>query len=415
MAGGLPSGCLARGKAAALRPRVEQRQCPPTGTHPGAPGRGRFERRGAINRGAGRVGVRRGLPSCRGDRIATEQEVLRETNIDGTANLYEALKSQHRLQAFIFTSTVVTGDAEGALLTEETPLPVETEYGRTKQAGEELLLEAFHSHHFPVRIVRPCHIYGDGGWFGEVTQQLRRGKLRMPGDGKNLWDVVHVDDVAAAPASVLKHGQNGEIYHVADDTPVAMGEFVAEAARVLGVDPPGSAPIFLPISCKDTILSVTRSARTSNKKLKALGWNRPTRITAPACTRRCALRSDAWPLSSAVGSTGDLGMQTGIENCRDCVYHLEEWEAPPGLPVWSRAGRGMPREASALAGALGIFPRRGVGWIRLHPGRVRTPRIESKGTSSHSIPQQRPSRLPSGDWLAATKRLLPARASGAIE
>ena len=40
----------------------------------------------------------------------------------------------------VFTSTVVTGEAHGALLTEDEPLPVQTPYGRSKQEGEALLL-----------------------------------------------------------------------------------------------------------------------------------------------------------------------------------------------------------------------------------------------------------------------------------
>src|SRR5690606_22384282 len=129
-------------------------------------------------------------------------------------------------------------------------------------------------HGFPVRILRPCHIYGDGGWFGGVAEEIRKEKLRMPGDGQNYWDVVHVDDVASALLAVMESGKDGGIYHVADDTPVTMGEFVAEAARLLGVRAPGRAPIFLAslLFGKDTIRSVVRSARTANGKLKSLGW-----------------------------------------------------------------------------------------------------------------------------------------------
>ncbi len=43
------------------------------------------------------------------------------------------------MRRLVFASTVVTGDAKGAVLTEETELPVETEYGRSKQEGERML------------------------------------------------------------------------------------------------------------------------------------------------------------------------------------------------------------------------------------------------------------------------------------
>lgn len=202
------------------------------------------------------------------------KQKLRAVNIGGTQNLYDAVKDHVELRKFIFASTVVTGEAHGNLLVEDRPLHVETEYGRTKQAAEKILLDAFRDSAFPAIVVRPCHIYGPGGWFGEVLQDMKKGKMRVPGDGKNQWDMVHVDDCARAFIVALEEGQPGEIYHCADDTPTTMGEVVQEAARLMNVKKPGNAPRFVAnfMLGKDTITSVVRSARTSNKKLRSLGW-----------------------------------------------------------------------------------------------------------------------------------------------
>ena len=45
-------------------------------------------------------------------------------------------------------------------MTEESDLVVETDYGRSKQEGERMLLDSG----LAVVIVRPCHVYGPGGW-----------------------------------------------------------------------------------------------------------------------------------------------------------------------------------------------------------------------------------------------------------
>ena len=63
----------------------------------------------------------------------------------------------------VFSSTVVTGDARGELLSEDRPLPVETPYGRSKQEGERLVLESG----LPAVVIRPSHVYGPGGWYAE--------------------------------------------------------------------------------------------------------------------------------------------------------------------------------------------------------------------------------------------------------
>jgi len=202
------------------------------------------------------------------------KKLLRAVNVVGTQNLFEAVRALPSLKRFLFVSTVVTGEANGQLLEEDTSLNVETEYGRTKQDSEHLLLKAYAETGFPVVICRPCHIYGNGGWVKGIAEQIRQGKARIPGAGDNLWDVVHVHDVASALVLLMEQGKDGEIYHVADDNPVVLKDFFGEMSRILGAKEAGHAPRFLAnwLIGKDTITSVVRSARTSNRKLKALGW-----------------------------------------------------------------------------------------------------------------------------------------------
>jgi len=199
---------------------------------------------------------------------------LHAANVDGTRYLFDAVKHHPSLKKFIFVSTVVTGEANGALLEEHDPLPVDTEYGRSKQWAEKMLLDAYHKDNFPSVILRPCHIYGEDGWFGDVISRVEKGQMRIPGDGKNWWDVVHVDDVTSALITVMEQADAGEIFHVCDSYPVTMGEFVAETARLAKVKVPGNVPRWLANIAlgKDTVTSVMRSAKTSNAKLKNLGW-----------------------------------------------------------------------------------------------------------------------------------------------
>lgn len=131
-----------------------------------------------------------------------------------------------------FASTVVTGDAAGALLDESTELPVQTAYGRSKQEGERLL----HESSVPGVMLRPSHVYGAGGWFAEeFADRLRQpGRFAMIGNGHNLWDVVRVEDVASAFRLAAEKARDGSTYHVADDEAIAFGDFVGLAARHSG-------------------------------------------------------------------------------------------------------------------------------------------------------------------------------------
>jgi nucleoside-diphosphate-sugar epimerase len=203
---------------------------------------------------------------------------VREVNVEGTQRLLDACRalagpdvaSGPRL---VFASTVVTGDAHGALLTEETPLPVETPYGRSKQEGERLVLGCG----LPAVVVRPSHVYGPGGWYAnELIAHLRQpGRFAVIGSGENLWDVVHVDDVAAALAIAGESAPAASVFHVVDDQPISFYDFMALTADALGIGAPRRTPVALAriVARGSAVAAAVRSARSSNAKLKReLGW-----------------------------------------------------------------------------------------------------------------------------------------------
>ncbi len=197
---------------------------------------------------------------------------VREVNVEGMRRLLEACVADGAPKV-VFTSTVVTGEAGGALLVEDEPLPVQTPYGRSKQEGEALLFGCG----LPAVVVRPGHVYGPGGWYEhEMLARLRQpGRFAVIGRGDNLWDVIHVDDVARALVDALERAPAGEIYHAADDEPIAYYDFMALSAQALGVGPPRRVPAWVArlAAGSSAVTAVVRSARTSNAKLKReLGW-----------------------------------------------------------------------------------------------------------------------------------------------
>jgi len=208
--------------------------------------------------------------------IATQRDEQRihEINVEGTRRVVQACAAAPAPPKLVFTSTVVTGEAGGALLTEDVPLKVETPYGRSKQEGERIVLGSG----LPAAVVRPSHVYGPGGWFADdIVKRLRSpGRLAVIGRGENLWDVVHVDDVSSACLAVAGSASaDGGVFHCADDTPTTYYDFMALTARELGVGPPRRVPPALAriLAGPNTVAAVVRSARSSNAKLKReLGW-----------------------------------------------------------------------------------------------------------------------------------------------
>lgn len=197
---------------------------------------------------------------------------IHEANVEGTRRLIAGCEAAG-VRRIVFTSTVVTGDAHGSCLDEESDLPIETEYGRSKQQGERLVRESS----LEDVIIRPSHVYGPGGWFvEEFVNRLRQpGRFAVIGSGENWWDVVRVEDVASAIADAAERAPAGALYHVVDDEPIRFYDFVALAATALGTGPPRRVPAWLArlAAGADPVRAVTRSAKSSNAHIKSeLGW-----------------------------------------------------------------------------------------------------------------------------------------------
>jgi nucleoside-diphosphate-sugar epimerase len=206
--------------------------------------------------------------------IATQRDAARiaAVNVAGTARLLEACAAAGSPRV-VFASTVVTGDAHGALLDEQTALPVETAYGRSKQEGERMLRASG----LPGVVVRPSHVYGPGGWFArELVRRLRQpGRFAVVGHGQNWWDVVHAADAARALCDAAESAPDGSTYHVVDDGPIRLADFVATVAGALRIGPPRHVPVRLArlAAGRDPVAAATRSARSSNARIKReLGW-----------------------------------------------------------------------------------------------------------------------------------------------
>jgi nucleoside-diphosphate-sugar epimerase len=221
--------------------------------------------------------VREARPECvihLAAEIASQRDAKRvqDVNVGGTRRLLDACRTDGGPR-FVLASSVVTGEAGGAILDEDSPLPVQTPYGASKQQAERLLRESG----LEAVIIRPSHVYGPAGWYvEELVNRLRQpGRFAVIGRGDNWWDVVRVEDVATAFVDAAERAPAGAVYHVADDQPIRFYDFVALTARAMGVGPPRRVPKALArlVSGRNAVIAATRSARSSNARIKReLGW-----------------------------------------------------------------------------------------------------------------------------------------------
>ncbi|HSY04834.1 MAG TPA: NAD(P)-dependent oxidoreductase [Steroidobacteraceae bacterium] len=134
---------------------------------------------------------------------------FRRVNVEGTRTLLQ-LAVQAGVRRFVHGSTIgVYGAASAAVLEEDSPLAPANAYGRTK-AEAELVARGFHAQ-IPVCIVRIAETYGPGDMrLLKLFRAIQRGRYLTIGDGRNLHQLIYVDDLArgllAAAASAHAAG-----------------------------------------------------------------------------------------------------------------------------------------------------------------------------------------------------------------
>lgn len=171
-----------------------------------------------------------------------------------------------RLRWIGYLSTVsVYGDHGGAWVDETTPPRAPGRRGLMRLDAERHWLQFEETCGTRVDIFRLPGIYGPGRG---AVDQLRAGTARRIVKPGQVFNRVHVDDIAAALDAAMTAPSAHHIYNVADDEPAPADEVVTYAAGLLGIEPP---PL---IRFEDASFSAMarsfydQSKRVSNRRMK---------------------------------------------------------------------------------------------------------------------------------------------------
>ncbi len=141
-------------------------------------------------------------------------------------------------QVVYLTTLGVYGDHQSGWVDENSPT-----HGGSPRLQRRLDAEAQWSafgaaRDIPVAVLRLAGIYGPGR---NVLGQLRAGEARIIDKPGQVFNRIHVEDVARAVVAVVGQGFSG-ILNVTDDRPAAPGDPIAYGARLLNLPPPPVVP-----------------------------------------------------------------------------------------------------------------------------------------------------------------------------
>jgi nucleoside-diphosphate-sugar epimerase len=150
-----------------------------------------------------------------------------------------AIRAAPARWAGYLSTTGVYGDRGGSWVDEETPPAPGNERSRRRLAAEEAWREACAGR--ALDLFRLAGIYGPGR---SPFSDLRAGAARRIARPSHLFGRIHRDDIACSVLAAM--GQDRppgvRVLNLSDDEPAASAEVIAEAARLLGVEPPPAIP-----------------------------------------------------------------------------------------------------------------------------------------------------------------------------
>ena len=170
------------------------------------------------------------------------------------------LSDAQRLEWIGYLSTVgVYGDHGGAWVDEDTAPKPKSERSVARVAAEQQWLTFGAETGKAVHLFRLAGIYGPGRG---PLENLRRGKARRIVKRAQVFNRIHVEDIATVLEASITSPRAGAIYNVTDDEPAAPQDVVAYAAELLGIEAPGE------VAFEDADLSpMGRSFYGENKRV----------------------------------------------------------------------------------------------------------------------------------------------------
>jgi nucleoside-diphosphate-sugar epimerase len=181
------------------------------------------------------------------------------------------LETAENLKTIVYLSTVgVYGDHGGAWIDESTAPNASSERGKRRVEAETAWRIFGEKRGVAVQVHRLAGIYGPGR---NQLDDLREGTARRIIKEGQVFNRIHVEDIAGAALAGFRHPDVSGAFNICDDEPCPPQDVVEFAAGLLGLPPPPETP-FAEARLSEMARSFySESKRCSNRRLReVLGY-----------------------------------------------------------------------------------------------------------------------------------------------
>lgn len=174
------------------------------------------------------------VPASVRDPIGDMQE-----NILGSLSVFEAARAHGTKRVMVASSAAAYGDGAKPPISEDTPLVPNSPYGVAKVAIEQYL-RGFYREFYTYAVLRYGNVYGPeqdakkGAAIAKMTHDaVTSGRIQVDGDGTQVRDFVHVEDIAQLNIAALTNREN-LVVNVGTGHPVQLLDLVRLIEEHLG-------------------------------------------------------------------------------------------------------------------------------------------------------------------------------------
>lgn len=177
------------------------------------------------------------------------------------AALGDILRESKNLRWIGYLSTTgVYGDCGGDWVDESRPVNPQSARSIHRANAENLWLD-LSAPGRSVQVFRLSGIYGPGR---NALLDLKAGRQRNIFKAGQVFNRIHVDDIAAIVKAGIEQPEKGPIFNLADSEPAPIGDVVGYAAKLLGMDVPPE------VAFEDLVMpEMARSFWLENKRVAA--------------------------------------------------------------------------------------------------------------------------------------------------
>ena len=178
----------------------------------------------------------------------------------------DMLATAPHLQRIVYLSTVgIYGDHQGAWIDEDTPPHPVAGRSHARLAAEDGWRALAARCGAPLDSLRLSGIYGPGR---NALVALASGTARRIIKPGQVFNRIHVEDIARAIQACIDSGQPGATYNVTDDEPAPPQDVIVFAAGLLGADPPPEQDFATAVMTPMARSFYGESKRVSNARIK---------------------------------------------------------------------------------------------------------------------------------------------------